>query len=600
MSIQPINIGQTANDGNGESLRDGGLKINANFADLDQRALDAAALIAAKVDKVDGLGLSETSFTQGEKTKLAGLESPHFRGTFATLAALVVGVAAPVPGDYADVDTAGADAVRYIWDSTDSVWLAGGSSDAITAAQVKSLYESNPDTNPFTDVEKAKVGAIATTTDGLAEGATNKYWTSARTLGAALAGLVLDSATVIAATDTVLTGLGKLQAQISAHVGKRGAAQHPVSNITDPGFMPAFPSVTDGKTYGFKNGVFVEVSASSVNNNVFGEMRQLSSRNSVVPGVAFGDGQLIGNALAQYPQVVANLQSSTPTVAVTTPALWLSDPAQRACWAYDSVNDQIRVPDLNGKSAGSIGPAMFRPDGTLGFAPGAIRRDQIQNITGSFTPALDTGTLRSAANGGIVSGAFKRGATRGSTNSVGQLAGSSDVDFDASGSVRTGTETFPTHFVGVWGVVLFGAVVNAGTADAGALATSYANQQASITALQVSDAGKRNKLVKSAEQTVASGGFIVWAHGLGVVPETIEASYVCKVAEYGYGVGDTIKCSTRLFASSTEYGMQYSADATNVTVFMPDVLSILQKGTRGGGVVMTPASWRIVIKVEKP
>ncbi|WP_122663497.1 hypothetical protein [Pseudomonas viridiflava] len=505
MSIQPINIGQTANDGSGESLREGGAKINANFAELDQRtstaqgSADAAtAGLADKVDKVSGLGLSEASFTQQEKTKLAGLESPHFRGTFTDLAALVAGVTDAVPGDYADVDTAGADAVRFIWDATDSVWLAGGSADPITAAQVKSLYESNPDTNPFTDAEKAKLAASATTTDGLTEGATNKYWTGARTLGTALAGLVLDSAAVIAATDTVLSGLGKLQAQISAHVGKGGTGQHPVSSATTAGFMPAFPSLTDGKTYGFKNGVFTEVSSSGGSGAIFGEMRTLSSRSMVIAGVPYADGQLIEGADVLYPDAVANIQSSTPSVPVTTPVLWLSDPTMRACWAYDPVTKQLRVPDWNGKQAGSIGPLMFRPDGTLGFAPGKVRQDQTQGyrveMAGYFVN--DTrpigGGIATSNSGNTrqgpdpVGNTIAWGSSTGTGNANGYPVFNSGrrMTDDVNGTPRTGTETFSTHGIGVWGVVLFGAVSNAGAADAAVLATSYANQQARIQALE--------------------------------------------------------------------------------------------------------------------
>ncbi|MDX0622890.1 hypothetical protein GOD54_23610 [Sinorhizobium medicae] len=323
----------------------------------------------------------------------------------------------------------------------------------------------------------------------------------------------------------------------------------------------------------------------------------LATRNSASGGVVYADGQLINNALAQYPAAVADVRSANPTVPVTTPALWLSDPTLRACWAYDVANDQLRVPDYNGKQPGSINSVMFRGDGTLGFAPGRIRQDQIQNITGTAISGTNIGMLRPPANGGSTTGAFKRGATAGFTTSAGELAGSAHIDFDASGSARTGAETFPTHAIIIWGVVLFGGVTNPGAADAAALAASYANQQTQIGAL---DAGKRNKFVKSPEQTVASGGFLVWAHGLGVTPESIEAYYLCKTAEYGWVPGDIIRCSTRVFASTTEFGMQYAADATSVTIFMPDVLSILQKAIRGGGVAMTPARWAIIIKVERP
>lgn len=60
------------------------------------------------------------------------------------------------------------------------------------------------------------------TTDAVTEGTVNKYWTAARTLGTALAGLVTSSAVAIQATDTIIQAFGKLQAQISAFLPKTG------------------------------------------------------------------------------------------------------------------------------------------------------------------------------------------------------------------------------------------------------------------------------------------------------------------------------------------------------------------------------------------
>lgn len=122
-------------------------------------ALDTA--LADKVDKVAGYGLSQESYTSAEKTKLAGLEGSHFKGLFASLSALEAALPTGVPGDYADVDAGvGSDTVRYLWDVDDVQWVASGSGAPLTAADVKSLYESNPDTNAYTDAEQAKLGAI--------------------------------------------------------------------------------------------------------------------------------------------------------------------------------------------------------------------------------------------------------------------------------------------------------------------------------------------------------------------------------------------------------------------------------------------------------
>lgn len=122
-------------------------------------ALDTA--LADKVDKVAGYGLSQENYTSAEKTKLAGLEGSHFKGLFASLAALELAFPSAVAGDYADVDAGvGSDTVRYLWDVDDVQWVASGSGAPLTAADVKSLYESNPDTNAYTDAEQAKLGAI--------------------------------------------------------------------------------------------------------------------------------------------------------------------------------------------------------------------------------------------------------------------------------------------------------------------------------------------------------------------------------------------------------------------------------------------------------
>lgn len=176
-----------------------------------------------KVDKAPGYGLSQENFTAAEKAKLAALEGSHYRGTFINLAALQAALPTAEEGDYADVDAgAGAPVQRYIWDESDSEWVAqAGSADPITAAQVKALYESNPDTNAYTDAEKSKLGGIAAgatanpDTDSLAEGATRLYFTTARVLATVLSGLSLATGTAITSSDTVLVAFGKLQKQIT-------------------------------------------------------------------------------------------------------------------------------------------------------------------------------------------------------------------------------------------------------------------------------------------------------------------------------------------------------------------------------------------------
>lgn len=115
--------------------------------------IDLPDVLANKVDVVEGKGLSDANFTQAEKDKLAQLEDGHFKGVFVGLQSLEDTHPTGEPGDYAVVDD-GVDLVWYQWDT--SAWsVRQGESADVTPAQVKTYYESNPDTNAFTDDEKS-------------------------------------------------------------------------------------------------------------------------------------------------------------------------------------------------------------------------------------------------------------------------------------------------------------------------------------------------------------------------------------------------------------------------------------------------------------
>ena len=195
---------------------------NPGFAvDMATQA-ELEAGLAGKVDKVAGKQLSTEDFTTAEKSKLAGLEGSHFKGVFASLGALQAAFPTASAGDYADVDAGvGSDTIRHVWDASDEEWQPIGAGTPLTAADIKVLYESNPDTNAYTDAEKSKLGGVAAgatanaNTDSLAEGSTNLYHTAARVLAAVLSGLSLASGAAVVDADSVLVAFGKLQRQIN-------------------------------------------------------------------------------------------------------------------------------------------------------------------------------------------------------------------------------------------------------------------------------------------------------------------------------------------------------------------------------------------------
>lgn len=106
---------------------------------------------------------AKTGITSSERTKLAGLESSKFLGQYVSLNALQIANPSPVIGSYAYVDAgAGSQVSKYIWDSSDSKYhLQASSSTSETPSSVKQKYESNSDTNAYTDVEKTKLSSIS-------------------------------------------------------------------------------------------------------------------------------------------------------------------------------------------------------------------------------------------------------------------------------------------------------------------------------------------------------------------------------------------------------------------------------------------------------
>jgi hypothetical protein len=138
------------------------------FIDITGNPTDNAALAAALAAKLDVSAYND-----------------RYKGKYTTLLALQTAYPTASPGDYAQVDPgAGSDVQNYNWDDEEG-WILGGD------------------------------GSGATNTDQLPEGSSNLYFTAARVRAVVLTGLSLATNAAISATDTVLSALGKLQAQIT-------------------------------------------------------------------------------------------------------------------------------------------------------------------------------------------------------------------------------------------------------------------------------------------------------------------------------------------------------------------------------------------------
>ncbi len=273
MAIQNIDLGTVIENGeDGDVARTAFTKVNENFDDLDTRVTyiesldigtvtsvndilpvdgnvdltpaDIGAATAAqgakadtavqadvfatalnqKVDKVEGYQLSQEDYTTEEKNKLASLESSLFLGVYGSLAELEA--AHPTsdrPGEYAFIP-AGGNIYMFVWDADTERWVTIGSgSEAITAEQVKTLYESNPNTNAFTDAEKTKLsgiqaGAQVNVATNISQGTrtdTTVDINSSTGTGATLFGASTTEAGIMTATDKVK--LNNIQAGATAN-----------------------------------------------------------------------------------------------------------------------------------------------------------------------------------------------------------------------------------------------------------------------------------------------------------------------------------------------------------------------------------------------
>lgn len=111
-------------------------------------------------------------------------------------------------------------------------------------------------------------------------------------------------------------------------------------------------------------------------------------RSSIPAGQIPADGQTISRAT--FHDLAAMVAAGT--VPVVPEADWLADPLKRGSYTTGDGSSTIRVPDFNGKAAGSLGALFQRGDGAV--ANGIITRDAMQ---GHFHAARNPG----AAYGGV-------------------------------------------------------------------------------------------------------------------------------------------------------------------------------------------------------
>ncbi len=285
MSIVPLNIGSAPNDGNGQDLRSGGQVINANFAELDQRAATAQAAAEGAKAKADA---AIPATQKGQPNGVAGLDA---NGT-------VPAVQLP----------------SYV----DDVLEFGSFATLPATGETGKIYITIDNNNQYrwSGTQYVLLTASPGSTDAVPEGAVNKYWTLARTLGSVLTGLVTTNPAVIAATDTIIGAFGKLQKQITdlaASVSNK-ANKGANSDITSLSGLTTPLSVDQGGT-GSATGTAVFTGSTAVAAGEKGLVRapQAGEQNKVLlGGGAWGDAPLMIGASS----TTAGSRGSVPPPAI--------------------------------------------------------------------------------------------------------------------------------------------------------------------------------------------------------------------------------------------------------------------------------------------
>ncbi|MBE5527447.1 hypothetical protein A9J41_00760 [Laribacter hongkongensis] len=198
--------------------------------------------------------------------------------------------------------------------------------------------------------------------------------------------------------------------------------------------------------------------------------RTSPSRTHIQAGYAPLDGQELSRAL--YPDAWAAIQAGA--VPVVTEAEWQADPLKRGSYTYGNGTTTFRMPDWNGKSAGSKGAVFVRGDGALSAGtPGLIQGDAIKShaitIMGPGFPGSTSAPTTVAVNNAKATG-FQASDNTSVLVDVIETSGGTEPYARYVGD----SETRPVAVAGVWVCRLFGAVINPGTVDAAQLATEVA------------------------------------------------------------------------------------------------------------------------------
>ena len=270
--------------------------------------------------------------------------------------------------------------------------------------------------------------------------------------------------------------LSALGAEAVRQTDPSGAAYMPAGSTDTRPAMPVEGQLrynTDtGSFEGYREGAWGAIGGAAGDHVL--SVKWEASRDNIGDGYTAADGQLLSRET--YPDVWAAI--SAGKVPVVTDAEWVSDPTKRGMFTSGDGSTTFRLPDYNGKFAGSLGAVFLRGDGALSAGTaGTIQRDAMQghrhrplSASGAAFPTLvPSGGTNTITTGGFV---------------VQDPTTGDPVTDGTNGTPRVASETRPLNVTGCWVIKLFGGIVNVGAADASQLAGDYASLAGRVGTLE--------------------------------------------------------------------------------------------------------------------
>lgn len=231
------------------------------------------------------------------------------------------------------------------------------------------------------------------------------------------------------------------------------------------------------------------------------------NRASIPAGYIPADGQLLTRTT--YQAAFAGVNSGI--LPVVSDATWLATSTSRGCYTTGDGSTNFRIPDLNGKTVGTVAAPFLRGDGTLSNGTaGTFQQDALQTHTHNIN-------LKTGSTGGST---FFGQANYG--NGDGSQYGTNDII-----AGRTATETRPTNVTGVFVIKLIGGASELSQDDA-SVAVAALEQKYLYT-------GGRNRIINGDARILQRTG-----------------AFVASNNTSGYGTVD------RFFATNSGAGGQYT------------------------------------------